>query len=666
LTLSIRARDARRAWGGNSAEAVVVACSAASALGEFDRLLQLASSTEGEATRTEASEPSVRQFLAFSRLGTDQVDPETPFEEAMFRGLQFAEQKSNRNLAIEAFGEAVLLAEDEQQLRLCLFQLASLGVKTLPRIEEVSDEVFAVILAALGEHNSDNSLKAITILRPMVGASSAAVWNLSQILETTGDPLGAAATLAAGGEQFGEDGMWLQAAQICFQENSYELAENHLAKAISRSPSESRVRRQALRLSIHLAIASGDPLRVEAAARSAIVGGDQTATTRWILCQSLHANFQLEECWRELRAAPVLVPETEEQGIFLLKLLARCDPARAGLFLEVLDAFPDSHEVQGIGCLLFISMEGTESWPEGAIASMQARMGAFSERYPNSNLLYQTELDSDDPQLLLQQLGGILESQRTNHPEFRKLERLADAGLVSVALLANLARRGCAETLISADQIVTTCIRPSEIHQEIQIALRTMDCPVVVDLSSIVVMSFLPEFWNRVVGSFSSVSIAREIQVDVENGISLPGSAGNLSLDHQGLLVTRAFSAEEQANRRFRFSQVRDWCQSLPKVRCPDLTHDPDYSRLLIEGEVSWLTSVATAKEAGVALLCDDTMTAEYARLLSVPVFSSFSLLCALARLDRVSEHEMTQVIETLHRAQANDLGILEQRARSY
>jgi tetratricopeptide (TPR) repeat protein len=73
--LALRARDARRRWRGDSAEAVVVACHAAMIAVDFDRVLTYGlAAPAGAATPAEATAPAVLECAATAAIALDQRD----------------------------------------------------------------------------------------------------------------------------------------------------------------------------------------------------------------------------------------------------------------------------------------------------------------------------------------------------------------------------------------------------------------------------------------------------------------------------------------------------------------------------------------------------------------------------------------------------------------
>jgi hypothetical protein len=103
--LALRVRDERRTWGGDSAEAVAVACEAALAANDFPTVLKIGRLGEDGATETEATSTAVRQHVVIAEAaeGSTAAAAATveqiadPFDQARLRA--FLAMKNGENPA---------------------------------------------------------------------------------------------------------------------------------------------------------------------------------------------------------------------------------------------------------------------------------------------------------------------------------------------------------------------------------------------------------------------------------------------------------------------------------------------------------------------------------------------------------------------------------------
>jgi nucleoside phosphorylase/tetratricopeptide (TPR) repeat protein len=156
---SLQARDLRRSWRGDSAEAVVLAAQAAYFAGDLKGVLRIAlPQPEGEATETEAARDEVRKFAAYAaldsgnpQLGLDLAENmSNPLEKDLIQAACFKAMPGSEDLAKEAYWRALATARGSQKRIRAYFGLAELGEWPLPDLEDVAEhdrEVHDLIVA---------------------------------------------------------------------------------------------------------------------------------------------------------------------------------------------------------------------------------------------------------------------------------------------------------------------------------------------------------------------------------------------------------------------------------------------------------------------------------------------------------------------------------------
>jgi tetratricopeptide (TPR) repeat protein len=661
LDLALVARNLRRGWGGDSAEATVTACQAAFSLERYSDVIALGSDSEGEATEAEASHPEVRQLLALAKLieGGQAPEPNSPFERSWFLGLSLSRDPATRADAIHEFEQAAQLASNEGELDRAQRSLANIGHLAIPRLDEVRerDADHAEALLAIADTNAGNLEAAAVRLRPLIGRSRIAVLQLSEAYVQQGKAVDAADLLRTGGVRFGDVRLLLQAARLLLKLGRIEQSTECLILALPLAPPPSPLRREARWIEVEIAVKYGDPASVEAAASTAISEGEDSPAIRWVRVESLTKLHRLKDAWTEIRATPVLTPDTEGRARLFLQLLMRREPSRLDLMAEVIGSFPDSHEVQATGISLFLAFDPTEPRDDLGVAAMQAHVARFLEKFPDSPALRSVEVNVDDPEEFREQMRQMLNPDPERDRQHRQLAEQAASGQLPIGFAASIFSRGYLDSILNGSTVGFTSIPrdPVVLDQEIQLATEQLDQPIVADLSSLVAMTFAPDLWPTVLASFTSVSISDATFAEIDDSIFRKTASGSMRWDHQQDSWTMVeFSPEQLEAVRLQRNRLRVWASELPVVNTGTLA---DVQGLeAVQGENTWAAGLATAHSRSCALLCDDVALAAIARSIGVPAFGSFALAIALARAGRLANSAFDELITVLFGAQADDL----------
>jgi tetratricopeptide (TPR) repeat protein len=661
LDLAVRSRDVRRGWGGNSVEPVLIACQAAFSLERYSELVTLGSHTEGDATELEAGHPEIRQMVAVARLieGGQAPEPSSPFEQAWFLGLSLSRDSATRDQAITQFERAASLASSEAELDRAQRSLANVGHVTIPRLDEVRerDPDHAEVLLAIAETNAGSLESAVSRLRPLVGRDRLAVLQLSETYVRQDRVNDAAVLLRQGGERFGEPRLMLEAARLYLKLHNVDDSELCLSLALSLIPSPSSLRREARWLGVEIAVERRDASRLEAAASLAIADGVDDPSIRWVRAEALTKLHRLREAWSEIRRNPPLVPDTEDRARFFMQLLMRREPSRLDLLAGVLDRFRDSHDVHAIGVSLFFAVDAPEPRDADAVAAMQAHVARYVEMYPESPIFRSVDVNVDDPDVFREQMRQMLNPDPERDRHQRRLIEQAISGQLPIGFVASLFGRTYLDVLLSGTAVGFACI-PADavvVEQEVDIASQHVDRAVVIDISSLVTLSFCPELWPTIVASFSSVSIPDAAFVEIDDSILRKAPAGSFQWDYEHDTWTiQEVSPEQLESLRQQRDRLRAWTSELPVVTTGRLADVPGFEELAIDN--NWPAGLATAAARSSALLCDDVALAALARSIGVPAFGSFALTVALARTGRLNSTNLDRLLRALFQAQADDL----------
>src|SRR5574341_1150733 len=226
--LALRARDARRPWRGDSAEAVSVACNAALIAGDFDRALVYGlAAPAGEAIPPEAMAPEVLQPTATAAIVLGRRDlairlinqvPD-PAGQAILLGQLAERDPSTAAQARAAYHRAFSLATDDSQRLEIVQGLAELGEWPLPWLEELRarSPQHAEYFTAMSEVARGFHDQAIRRLRPQQGASLMAAKLLAEVERRAGRIDEAVQTLRAAARRFDDPHSLASAAMILFE-----------------------------------------------------------------------------------------------------------------------------------------------------------------------------------------------------------------------------------------------------------------------------------------------------------------------------------------------------------------------------------------------------------------------------------------------------------------
>ena len=661
LELALTARDLRRDWGGRSEDAALIACQAALCLEELDLVIRLGSFVEGDATEEEAACGEVRQLLTIARVMRDGGAPEPhgEFERAWVSGLTLGRDPAAQGEAIVELCKAVEIAANDAELDRAQRSLAMLGCLDIPRLGELRDRDpdHAEVVVAIAEMNSGKSAEAIRRLRPLAGRSRLAAHQLSEAYEVNGSPSEAARVLAEGGERFNDARMLAQAARHFLDLGRSAQFAQCADRALVLSPLGSETRREIRGLQVNAAMADKDLTAVETAARTALAEGESRDGMRWVLVEALALQGRVGDAWQQVRSNPVMLPDDENRADLYLKLLMRVEPDRLELLEEVLGLFPDSHDVTAVGLSMFFAFSSDEPRDLEYVSLLQARAEKFVERYPDSPILRSMAISVDDPERLREQMREMIKPDPERDRQAKLLYEMAVVGRLPYAFFASLFGRSCLDALLNGETLGFTSVSfdPSVLNTEMDTALSTLDQGVVVDPSSLAALSIDPPAWPAVLSAFSSIVIADAVAIEIQDRSRRKQASGAFRWDHErDIWIAIASSPAQIEAERAQLALIAGWASELQVVPAgkDEVISDLEGGR---EGN-NWVASLATAKESGVPLLCDDVALGMLARSMGVPTFGSFALRVALVKGNRAAGADLDDALGALFDAHATDL----------
>jgi tetratricopeptide (TPR) repeat protein len=640
--LALRARDARRTWRGDSAEAVVVACHAAMIAVDFNRALAYGlAAPAGEATAAEAMEPAVLECAATAAIALDQRDlavqlinqlPDSAAQ-ATLLGQLAERDPSTVEQARAAYHRAFNLATDDSQ-RLAIVQgLAELGEWPLPWLEELQSHApeHAEYLTAMSEMARGRYDEAIRRLRPRQGASLMAAKLLAEVQRRAGRVEDSVQTLRAAARRFDDPHSLTGAAMTLFEAGRKREARTTAIEALSTTPADSPDRSQLRQLLRDEAAERHDWPAVEQQARAMLDEGATDPDVRWLLTMAVTNQGRIEDAWTIARQAPPLEATNEQQARLWLALHGRfaSDAATVEQALELLGRYGQSEEFAAAAITTLIMMTRNATLPEPTVGRLQQATEAFFERFPSSVLLESITVDFDDPEAVLAEFRRRLEPGAAQYAEIR---RHVVQGSFPVGMLAMAAGKTYTEALLhrAPGFLPAYPVDPTLAGQEQQLATDALDGTVIVEPSALYLASLIPEQWPHLLAAFAHVQIPDGSLRDIltaQDGLALRSTTSiGWNTEHERMVIAEISQADADQLAE-RATWMARTALSLEVMAVDALSQFPEMDR---EHTRSWLAPLELAKQQGVALLSDDLALRGLARSLGIPTFGSIAVLGAL------------------------------------
>ncbi|QKV74085.1 DUF4365 domain-containing protein [Amycolatopsis sp. Hca4] len=226
-------------------------------------------------------------------------------------------------------------------------------------------------------------------------------------------------------------------------------------------------------------------------------------------------------------------------------------------------------------------------------------------------------------------------------------------GLAPAGMVAVVAGRSYTSALVqrAAGMLVAVAADDEEHQSELEVAIAAMGRPVIVDLSTLLVLSQLSSA-DAMSGQVSELVLARPARHDVQRATlevqSMGGSPGVLGSNP----VTGGLVFHQRTEEHHHFVQERTAAIEALTKRCSVRDVDPSTWPPDTSDNVRatpWLAAVTLAAQENLPLWCDDLVVRRYARGSGVETFSTMAMTDALRdrRLESAgTAEEIDEVIE--------------------
>jgi hypothetical protein len=424
----------------------------------------------------------------------------------------------------------------------------------------------------------------------------------------------------------------------------------------------SAIRKEARWLAIEIAAKRDDAIEVEVACALAIAEGDLREPIRWARVTALERLRRPADALAEALTDPPLAPPNESRAILLLRVFAQLPRPPLDQIVAILDAFADAHDVHAMGLSIFLGARDGDAFDAEVVAAMNRHLGRYTTMYPESSFLRKANLDFSDVDALREQMRSIIVPDSDRDREVRQLAERVAVGELPLGLVAALLDRPYLDLAVQGTAIGFPSIPVAldELDQEIRMATAHLDTAVVVDLSSLVSTSLVPELWPNALASFSSVSIPESLLSEIDRQSQRKSTWGWFGWDHNNDRLTVTEVGAEQASAiTSQIAAIRSVANELRAVPSESLAALPALAGETIDDELfslPWTAALATAGTRSAALLCDDVAVSRLARSIGIPAFGSFALAVALARSGRLMTASLEDIVRSLLVSQADDL----------
>lgn len=629
---ALRARNQRRVWGGDSAEAAVLgvqACHLSSDPTGAWSLTQMP--PDGDATEKEAADPRITRHAlltaaltgrteAAEKLLTSVQDPYAMAEARALLAPDGTPADEVRNLWLKAWEAG---NTDGDRLSVAS-QLASLG-RGLPDLSDLAsrhpekvEEIKALHQATSSSGDLIDALRAGASKSPLVAT------RLAEELRKVNDHQGAGDALRAAGETFSHPTLMSMAADSYYQAGDATTAARAANSALRLGGPEWAGRAEARSLLLQIAADEGDweLATEEAKALLAVDPTDQRAV--WSLASCLVQRGQLEDAWRALTAggSPTL-PRDSSEAIVWVNLHARFAPERGYVTqaLQAVNPWRDRDDVLA-ACLMSLQIglnqRGFNPTAE-ELSSLQETGEYFFKEFPESKHLRRYSIDEQgDP---LQQIRPLLkEASNPNLPELLKQIR---GGALPLGMLATATGTPYALTFALGGSGLFHAFAGNTPPTDV---LESLSKPVVLDTSAANSLARLP----REIADVLRVTFPKACTTDtlykdaVQARMEMSARSGlTMGWDHEQGRPTVTDTPESLvSHEREVAGRIAEILKGLNRTPWAEIRTFPEDLR-----DLTWLSAPDYAIQNDLPLWCDDLPLAMLARSEGATVFTTMDVL---------------------------------------
>lgn len=670
-TLAIRARDDRRTYRADSAEAVAFACHASVLLMDLRRVLELGA-PGGDVTTEEAAAPEVCSLVALAAIQFGQLD--LARERAAFVPEGHARARIDAYLA-EAAGQdpqphwwraAELAGDNDEQLAQALLGLAQTGVDGLARYSDFAHRHpgEAAELRAMTELGAGRAGAAIGQLRERRRSSVTAALSLAQAYQAVGRIDDQVQTLRDAADHFGDRSLRHTAAEVLARAGRAADAERELDTLLATAEPDWSGRADALRLAAQLASNAGRLDRVSHLLRTVLQIQPEDTTSRWALIRTLLNRGDVNEAWRVLHDAPEpLDPSsTADARAWIHLYRRRGQPVEtvAGC-LRLLRRFNDNERFVAMALMnLMLPWPEPVELPEQLRQQLAAESEQFFQRWPDSPHL--RRLRAGDLDQLRADMITMMRRGDDEQEAWRRIVHGLARGQLPLGLLASVAARSYAEICLRRGDGVLAAHVPEQAEFDacVEAATAAEDHDIIIDTPAVTVLLTLPDHIRVIaMNRFARVITTDDVMLDTlaaKDTLAFR-STRSMRYDNQHDRLQFNESPEAEADRLAEEAdRLHAAVEALTRRSAPsERTFDETEDRV-------WTSALDLARAEHAVLWSDDPVVRVLARGMGVPATSTLAVLHRLRVVGAITDDQHENCIRRLIKARIGQLPLNEQR----
>ncbi|MEV6477521.1 hypothetical protein [Streptomyces sp. NPDC051657] len=644
LAVAVRARNNRRNWYADSAEAAVLAVQAAVLCGDLAAAWNMTQpSPEGEATTHEADDDRMREQTALVAALTGRLREaeqlanslNSAFIKAQAMAL-IAEMRldgESENPQVQGlWQQAWEAAQTDSEQLVAAMGLAEAGAD-LPdlahlraRFAEAVTEIELLARALRGRSGDE-----LGVLRANITQSPVIVLKLAQRYRRGGDRPMVAQTLQEGARQFHDVRLMVMAAGLFRGAGDHSHARECAHSALTMGGADWAGRGRIYALLVEVESADGRMPQATDAALQLLALDPWDTDARWALVKCYTGRAMPEQAWQALaEPGTPLQPRSRDEALLWVGLGADMSTDRhfIGHAMALMQRWPDDEELLGrlLGALHWRAVGKADDLSEGDAEQLRTATATFLERFPNSAVFRTIAVGPPDNPLV-----NLGEELRRTHENVSEVNEKVAKGEFPAGLLAVATGRTYAEVLLhrTVEKRGTHAIDVPVSSAETAAARAAGAVRGVLDTSAAVTLALLPAgVREQLIGRLQSVVTTDQLLGDALRAKESASLRSDMSVvwdEHRAAPTVQLATAEELSGMRSMAERLVEILQATARVSRPEVRSLPG----LPPGRrrVEWLTAFDYAMEHGWALWCDDRVLRAAAASQGVPSFGTVALL---------------------------------------
>jgi tetratricopeptide (TPR) repeat protein len=655
LNLAREVQDEVRRWSGPSEKALSVLLKTHMVIGAFHEVVRLATpeSLGGTALDREASFGEVAVYGAEAARALRDRARAAGFAdlvkdsraEVYIRALAIDPSAPTADHA-SAWRAALSSADTFEQQRRAVYELAALGELqaadlAVGRSSRAVDDAQAEILSARNDAAQGRIDQAVMSLRRHAESNSGASEMLVEVLAGADRIDEALAECDRAISRYGFGKIAYDKLNILAAAGRLGEADEFATRLLAGRDLAPEQRVMLRRRLIQNRADQGQWSEVERMSREALAENPDYGDFRWGLITAQANQGHLDQAWSTYQAMkpPVSRPECVQ---LWMNLHARFGFSEVDVrtALDLVDRWPDNRDVGGVIFPAFLDLGG-QHLPDGrpvlpdldpeTLTRFQAEVQSYARRYPDGPIQMIDLMDVDLTQVIRAQLV----------PHAGSLDHAAElvrAGKLPLGALAAAAARPYATMLIeqSGGALHAVTTDQEAFAGELAAAKEAINGEVVVEASTLTVITLLPERSPVLESAFSAIRLPRPALVDLDVAFGDlrrdPGFSFSVSYDAEREVFLRQEISLAEHQRLYRRITAVDQAARQLVVTDLETTEGP------LDGHQAWLAAVDLAAERRLPLWSDDVPVRAIAASRAIATFGTWALLAALVEMGLIPD----------------------------